>query len=68
MTKENKWQYHKNPEQDLTDHQDKVDFKNQAASTGLVDLTETDLPPEKKQNIVSIILSGFPRFVWWVTM
>ena len=66
MTKKNKWQYHKNPEQDLTGHQDKVDFKNQAeaASTDLVDLTETGLLREKKQNIASIILYGCHRSVW----
>ena len=67
LTKKNKWQYHKNPEAGSADHQ-----AAGALSPAVVDLTkavsEADLPPAKKQSIVSIILSGYHKCDWLVIM
>ena len=60
LTKQIKWQYHKNPEAGSTDHQAEV--LNPAVVDSTKAVSGEDLPPAKKQNIVSIILSEFPRF------
>ena len=66
LTKQFKWQYHKNPEAGSADHQ-AAEVTNPAAAvedlTKAV-LTGADLLPAEKQNIVSIILSGRRKFGW----
>jgi hypothetical protein len=67
LTKNSKWQYHKNQEAavaDSTGHQEEEDSDQAAAvadSTKEEEDSEEDLYRAKKQNTGSIILFAFPR-------